>query len=100
MEEGALEKHEFYEGAILAMAGGIISHSLLKTNLTGATVARLRGRPCRAFDADLRVRTTAAWGTTPPTRRTRPAPGPRSWRSRSWSPRSDRPVPSSRPPRC
>lgn len=66
LEEGSLEKHEFCEGAILAMAGGTISHSLLKTNLTGATVARLRGRPCRAFDADLRVRVPATTLATYP----------------------------------
>ncbi len=66
LEEGSLEKHEFYEGAILAMAGGTVSHSLLKTNLTGAVVARLRGRPCRAFDADLRVRVPATTLSTYP----------------------------------
>lgn len=47
-------KHEFYDGAILAMAGGSREHSLLKTNLLRRVANALDGRPCRAFDADLR----------------------------------------------
>lgn len=66
MEAASLEKNEFFEGTILAIAGGTVSHSLLKTNLTGAVVARLRGRPCRAFDADLRVRVPATTLSTYP----------------------------------
>ncbi len=65
-EEGSAVKHEYYQGHLLAMAGGTVEHSLLKTNLTGLFVAALRGRPCRAFDADLRTRVEASDLTTYP----------------------------------
>lgn len=54
LEEASETKNEFFEGTILAMAGGTAEHSLLKTNLLVAVAVALRGRPCRAFDADLR----------------------------------------------
>ena len=53
-EEVSDVKHEFCDGAILAMAGGSRERSLLKTNLLTEVALALRGRPCRAFDADLR----------------------------------------------
>lgn len=54
-EELSEIKHEFCDGAILAMAGGTPEHSLVKFNLGVAVANALRGRPCRAFDCDLRV---------------------------------------------
>lgn len=59
-EEAASDvKHEFCDGAVVAMAGGTPEHALLKTNLTVLVGAALRGRPCRPFDSDLRVRVQA-----------------------------------------
>lgn len=49
------EKHEYCQGVILAMAGGTPEHSLLKSNLGRHVGNALDGRPCRAFDADLRT---------------------------------------------
>lgn len=66
MEAGSLDKHEFGDGMVIAMAGGTLSHSLLKTNLTVAVGSALRGRPCRPFDADLRVRVPATTLATYP----------------------------------
>lgn len=55
-EEASDVKHEYCDGAIVAMAGGTPEHSLLKSNLLGLAHAALSGRPCRPFDSDLRVR--------------------------------------------
>jgi len=55
-EELSPTKHEYCNGAIVAMAGGTIAHAKLKTNLTGLLHAALSGRPCQPFDSDLRIR--------------------------------------------
>lgn len=49
-------KHEFVNGEIVAMSGASEDHGLVVGNLHGALHQQLRGRPCRAFIADLRVR--------------------------------------------
>lgn len=55
-EEASLEKHEFYQGHILAMAGGTIRHAWLASQVTFALVSQLGRGPCRVFSSDLRVR--------------------------------------------
>jgi Uma2 family endonuclease len=54
-EFGAAEKHEFYDGQIFAMAGGLERHSLLATNTLAALHLRLKGSPCRVYESNLRV---------------------------------------------
>lgn len=58
-EELSLIKHEYCHGSIVAMAGGTVAHARLKSNLMTAVGSALRGRPCQAFDADLRIRVLA-----------------------------------------
>lgn len=65
-EAASLEKHEYFEGNIVAMAGGTGSHSRLKTNLTAIVSVGLAGRRCEAFDSDLRVRVLATGLATYP----------------------------------
>lgn len=48
-------KHEFYGGALFAMAGGTVGHADVQTGLGAALVALLRGRPCRPRGPDARV---------------------------------------------
>ena len=55
IEERAEVKSEYYQGELFAMAGGSPNHSRLQRNLTGLLYGQLRGRPCEAFTADLRV---------------------------------------------
>lgn len=55
-EELSEVKHEFCEGAVVAMAGGTPEHSRLKTNLAALVSVQLAGKPCSSFDSDLRVR--------------------------------------------
>lgn len=58
MEEKALDKHEYWDGEILAMSGGSYRHGRVSTNLVIALGIRLRGKPCQPLDANMRVRTT------------------------------------------
>lgn len=55
-------RREFHDGRIVdlsetqAMAGGSPMHSLVTANLIGSLFAALQGKPCRAYDANLRIR--------------------------------------------
>jgi Uma2 family endonuclease len=49
-------KHEYLGGVVYAMAGGRNAHYLIATNIIGALHARLRGRPCRPFNSDTKIR--------------------------------------------
>ncbi|MEA2416674.1 MAG: hypothetical protein QOI58_3331 [Thermoanaerobaculia bacterium] len=50
-------KHEFLGGQIYAIAGGTPEHAALAAAVIGLLFSQLRDRGCRAYDADLRVRT-------------------------------------------
>jgi len=49
-------KHEYVGGLIHAMAGGTTRHSAVATNVTTALGGALRGKPCRPFNSDLKIR--------------------------------------------
>ena len=49
-------KHEYLGGVVYAMAGGRNAHNLIASNTLGALYARLRGKPCRPFNSDTKVR--------------------------------------------
>ena len=53
-------KYEYYDGYVLALAGGSLKHSRIKVNCTSALNAALRGQPCQTFDSDARVQVSAA----------------------------------------
>ena len=54
-ERDALDRHEYHDGEILAMSGGIVKHSRVGTNAIVALGAALRGKPCQPYGPDLRV---------------------------------------------
>jgi Uma2 family endonuclease len=56
LERTSPEKHEYLRGAVWAMAGGTPSHARIASNILGALIAALKGRPCVVFNSDLRVR--------------------------------------------
>jgi Uma2 family endonuclease len=56
LEAEAVEKHEYRDGEIVAMAGGSYEHSLIIANVIREVGNRLKGGPCRVFDSNLRVR--------------------------------------------
>src|SRR5438105_10603 len=49
-------KHEYLGGYVYAMAGARNAHNLIKGNVFGVLHARLRGRRCRPFNSDTKVR--------------------------------------------
>jgi Uma2 family endonuclease len=49
-------KHEFLEGHVWAMAGGTPEHAAIAVNVSTLLNVALRGRPCRVYSSDLRVR--------------------------------------------
>ncbi|HUE88291.1 MAG TPA: Uma2 family endonuclease [Vicinamibacterales bacterium] len=49
---------EFWDGVILDMAGGTPRHSAICNNIGHIVGGQLRGRPCRAYDANLNVRSS------------------------------------------
>jgi Uma2 family endonuclease len=59
-ERDAREKHEFVGGAILAMAGGTIEHGALCAAVARMLGEKLRGRRCRVYDSNARVRVAAS----------------------------------------
>src|SRR5688500_11558437 len=56
MERDSLEKHEFHDGEILAMAGNTPDHSLIASNLIREIGIRLKGKSCRVYESNLRLR--------------------------------------------
>ena len=65
-ERTANERHEYLRGAVFAIAGGSLEHAALASALARDAGAALRGRPCRVFSADARVRVDATDLTTYP----------------------------------
>lgn len=55
-EEISPVKHEYRDGVVYAMAGARNVHNTIAINILAALHARLRGRPCRPFNSDTKVR--------------------------------------------
>jgi Uma2 family endonuclease len=55
-EQGSAIKHEYLGGVVHAMAGGKNVHSILSGNVFLALGTRLRGKQCRPFNSDTKVR--------------------------------------------
>ena len=49
-------KHEYLGGVVYAMAGARNVHTLIASNVLVALGSRLRGRPCRAYNSDTKIR--------------------------------------------
>jgi Uma2 family endonuclease len=56
LERDSSVRHEYHEGEILAMAGNSPEHSLIASNLIGELHTRLKGKPCRVYESNLRIR--------------------------------------------
>ncbi len=59
IERKAEWKSEFLNGEMFAMSGVSREHSLVNTNLTSYLHGAMRGRPCEAYAADMRVLVSA-----------------------------------------
>jgi Uma2 family endonuclease len=55
LEREAEYKSDYYQGEIFNMSGGTANHSLISTNLAGEIRNRLKGKPCRAYESNLRL---------------------------------------------
>lgn len=55
-EEKSEIKHEYLRGEVFAMAGGTIDHGALAAAVIAALSGAMKGRPCRVFTSDVRVR--------------------------------------------
>lgn len=55
-EEDSPLKHEYLGGAVHAMARGSADHAAISANAIVSLGGQLRGKPCRTFTSDLKVR--------------------------------------------
>ncbi len=59
-EESQAEKHEFVAGEVFAMTGARQDHVVVSLNIASALKQRLRGKPCRSYMADMKLKVEAA----------------------------------------
>jgi Uma2 family endonuclease len=59
LERASATRHEFVNGQIHAMAGASEAHNIIVLNIGSELRARLRGRGCRAYVSDMRVKVPA-----------------------------------------
>lgn len=59
LEASSPIKHEFLDGQVWAMAGRSPDHAAVASNVNALLNRQLRGKPCRVFSSDLRVRSRA-----------------------------------------
>lgn len=55
IEPTLMEKYEFRNGEIVAMAGGTLNHSLISNNASSELRNSLKGSGCLTFNSDLKV---------------------------------------------
>lgn len=56
VEDLSVVRHELIGGEIVAMAGGTPEHAALSSAISGLLAPQLKGKPCRTYSADLRLR--------------------------------------------
>ena len=53
-------RYEFVDGIVHMLAGGTTNHSLISVNFSSLLRTALRGKQCRVYNSDLRVRVSEA----------------------------------------
>jgi Uma2 family endonuclease len=56
LERTTHEKHEFFRGEVFAMGGASEQHNLIVLNVGAELRQQLRGKACRVYPSDLRVK--------------------------------------------
>jgi Uma2 family endonuclease len=56
MERAAQDRHEYFDGEIVAMAGESLTHGIICQNISGLLYVQLKGTPCFAVAKDTKVR--------------------------------------------
>jgi Uma2 family endonuclease len=59
LERDSEIRHEYYDGEIFAMSGGTDEHSLIVVNIIGELRQRLKGKPCKPRDPNMRLKVKA-----------------------------------------
>ncbi len=59
-EAEQVERHEYLNGEVFAMTGARDTHNTIALNIASQLREKLRGRPCRAFIADMKLRVDTA----------------------------------------
>jgi Uma2 family endonuclease len=57
-------RHEYVAGQVYAMAGASDAHNAIASNIHGELYIHLKGKLCRVFAADMKVRTAAEHGSS------------------------------------
>lgn len=55
-ERASAGKHEYFDGEIFAMTGASEPHNLIASNVTASLHRQLRGRACRIYPSDMRLK--------------------------------------------
>jgi Uma2 family endonuclease len=55
-ERASTSKHEYFAGEIFAMTGASEAHNLIASNVTASLHRQLRGRSCRIYPSDMRLK--------------------------------------------
>ena len=66
LERQSETKNEYYQGEIVALAGASEKHNLIVVNLIGELRAQLKGRPCKVYPSDMRLRVKRSGAYTYP----------------------------------
>ena len=61
LEDASPDRHEYYRGRILAMAGGTYDHGAIGANVIGELRLALKGKACQVVTSDVRL--AASTGT-------------------------------------
>ncbi len=59
IERKATTKSEYFNGQMWAMAGGLEPHNRISINVTGELHIQFKGRPCREYGSDQRIKVAA-----------------------------------------
>ena len=54
-ENGASEKHEYYQGEVFAMSGAKVTHNEIVMNTATTINQFLKGKPCKPYNSDQRI---------------------------------------------
>ncbi|MHB9026586.1 MAG: Uma2 family endonuclease [Armatimonadota bacterium] len=60
LDEAGDSKHEYYQGAIFDLVGASENHNLIAVAVVSYLNAQLRGKPCRPYPSDFRLKIEAA----------------------------------------
>jgi Uma2 family endonuclease len=52
-------KHEYFAGEMFAMAGATEEHNVIAANVLAAIHLQFKGRPCKVYSSDMRVKVVA-----------------------------------------